>query len=82
MGEHRRSALDVGHHLVLPSVTLVAVVCAEYLLVMRSSLLEEMHAPYLTTARAKGLRDDLVAIFFTGMVADVEDVLAAAGVTR
>ncbi|MEV6714446.1 ABC transporter permease [Lentzea sp. NPDC051208] len=53
-------ALDVGHHLVLPSVTLVAVVCAEYALVMRSSLLEEMHAPYLTTARAKGLRDDLV----------------------
>jgi peptide/nickel transport system permease protein len=53
-------ALDVGHHLVLPSVTLVAVVCAEYMLVMRSSLLEEMHAPYLVTARAKGLRDDLV----------------------
>ncbi|RDI32006.1 ABC transporter permease [Lentzea flaviverrucosa] len=53
-------ALDVGHHLVLPSVTLVAVVCAEYALVMRSSLLEEMHAPYLMTARAKGLRDDLV----------------------
>lgn len=53
-------ALDVGHHLVLPSITLVAVVAAEYLLVMRSSLLEEMHAPYLVTARAKGLRDDLV----------------------
>ncbi|MEV6235924.1 ABC transporter permease [Lentzea sp. NPDC051838] len=53
-------ALDVGHHLVLPSITLVAVVCAEYMLVMRSSLLEEMHAPYLVTARAKGLRDDLV----------------------
>ncbi len=53
-------ALDVGHHLVLPSITLVAVVCAEYMLVMRSSLLEEMHAPYLVTARAKGLRDDVV----------------------
>jgi peptide/nickel transport system permease protein len=53
-------ALDVGHHLVLPSITLVAVVAAEYMLVMRSSLLEEMHAPYLVTARAKGLRDDLV----------------------
>jgi peptide/nickel transport system permease protein len=53
-------ALDVGHHLVLPSITLVAVVCAEYVLVMRSSLLEEMHAPYLVTARAKGLRDDVV----------------------
>jgi peptide/nickel transport system permease protein len=27
---------------------------------MRSSLLEEMSADYLTTARAKGLRDDVV----------------------
>ena len=53
-------ALDVGHHLVLPSLTLIAVIYAQYLLVMRSSLLEERHADYLTTARAKGLRDDLV----------------------
>jgi peptide/nickel transport system permease protein len=29
-------------------------------MVMRSSLLEEMGSDYLTTARAKGLRDDLV----------------------
>jgi peptide/nickel transport system permease protein len=53
-------ALDVAHHLVLPCLTLVAVVYAQYLLVMRSSLVEEMHADYLTTARAKGLREDLV----------------------
>nr|WP_243859752.1 ABC transporter permease [Amycolatopsis arida] len=53
-------ALDVAHHLVLPCVTLLAVVYAQYMLVMRSSLLEEMNADYLTTARAKGLRDDLV----------------------
>ena len=52
--------LDVAHHLVLPVVTLVAVVYAQYLLVMRSSLLDEMGSDYLTTARAKGLRDDLV----------------------
>jgi peptide/nickel transport system permease protein len=50
--------LDVAHHLVLPALTLVAVVYAQYLMVMRSSLLEEMNADYLTTARAKGLRDD------------------------
>jgi peptide/nickel transport system permease protein len=54
------SVLDVAHHLVLPGVTLTAVVYAQYLMVMRSSLLEEMNADYLTTARAKGLRDDLV----------------------
>jgi peptide/nickel transport system permease protein len=52
--------LDVAHHLVLPCVTLLSVVYAQYLLVMRSSLLGEMNAEYLTTARAKGLRDDLV----------------------
>lgn len=52
--------LDVAHHLVLPVVTLVAVEYARTLLVMRSSLLDEMGGDYLTTARAKGLRDDLV----------------------
>nr|WP_249125114.1 ABC transporter permease [Saccharopolyspora erythraea] len=52
--------LDVAHHLVLPSLTMVAVVYAQYLMIMRSSLLEEMGADYLTTARAKGLREDLV----------------------
>jgi peptide/nickel transport system permease protein len=52
--------LDVLHHLVLPCVTLLAVFYAQYMLVMRSSLLGEMNADYLTTARAKGLREDLV----------------------
>ena len=52
--------LDVAHHLTLPAITMTAVVYAQYLMVMRSSLLEEMNADYLTTARAKGLRDDLV----------------------
>ena len=46
--------------MVLPLVTLVAVVYAQYLLVMRSSLLDEMGCDYLVTARAKGLRDDEV----------------------
>ncbi|WP_019853772.1 ABC transporter permease [Actinopolyspora mortivallis] len=52
--------LDVAHHMVLPCVTLVAVIHAQFMMVMRSSLLEEMGAEYLTTARAKGLRDDAV----------------------
>ncbi|MFF9866732.1 ABC transporter permease [Streptomyces sp. NPDC013953] len=52
--------LDVAHHMVLPVVTLVAVGYAQTLLVMRSSLLDEMGGDYLTTARAKGLRDDAV----------------------
>ncbi|MEU3270084.1 ABC transporter permease [Saccharomonospora sp. NPDC006951] len=53
-------ALDIAWHLTLPCLTLLAVIYAQYMLVMRSSLLEEMGAEYLTTARAKGLRDDLV----------------------
>lgn len=51
---------DVARHLVLPVATMTAVVYAQYLMVMRASLLEEMTADYLVTARAKGLREDLV----------------------
>ena len=53
-------ALDVAHHMILPVFTLVAAIYGQYQLVMRASLLEEMHSDYLTTARAKGLRDDQV----------------------
>ncbi|MDT0402310.1 ABC transporter permease [Streptomyces edwardsiae] len=52
--------VDVAHHLVLPVATLVAVEYGQTLLVTRSALLDEMGSDYLTTARAKGLRDDLV----------------------
>lgn len=51
---------DVAHHLVLPVITLVAVEYGQTLLVARSALLDEMGGDYLTTARAKGLRDGLV----------------------
>lgn len=54
------NAADVASHMVLPVITMVAVVYAQYLMVMRASLMEEMSADYLTTARAKGLREDLV----------------------
>jgi len=49
---------DIARHLTLPMLTMVAVVYAQYLMVMRASLLEEMSADYLVTARAKGLRED------------------------
>ncbi|MDO5285826.1 MAG: ABC transporter permease [Actinomycetia bacterium] len=52
--------LDVARHLVLPVTTMVAVTYAQYLMTMRSSMLEEMTADYLTTARAKGLNEDAV----------------------
>ncbi|ETK35278.1 ABC transporter permease [Microbispora sp. ATCC PTA-5024] len=52
--------LDVAWHLVLPVLAMTITYLAQYSMVMRSSLLDEMGADYLTTARAKGLRDDLV----------------------
>lgn len=52
--------LDVASHMVLPVITMVAVVYAQYVMVMRASVMEEKSADYLTTARAKGLREDLV----------------------
>ncbi len=54
------AAIDLARHLTLPCLTLVAVLYAQYTLVTRSSVLAERGGAYLTTARAKGLRDDLV----------------------
>jgi len=50
-------ALDTAWHLALPVATLTLAYLADYALVMRSSLLDEIGEDYLTTARAKGLRD-------------------------
>ncbi len=51
---------DTALHLVLPVLTLVLVYLADFSLIMRSSLLDEIGEDYLTTARAKGLRDVVV----------------------
>jgi peptide/nickel transport system permease protein len=51
---------DVSWHLVLPCVTLVAVIFAQYVTIMRSSIIDERGNAYLLTARAKGLRDEVV----------------------
>ena len=49
--------LDTAWHLALPVLTLTLAYVAGNSLIMRSSLLEEIGEDYLTTARAKGLRD-------------------------
>ena len=49
--------VDAGWHLTLPVLTLTLAYLAEYALIMRSSLLDELGEDYLVTARAKGLRD-------------------------
>lgn len=51
---------DVAWHLTLPVLTLTLAYLADYSLIMRSSLLDEIGEDYLTTARAKGLRDVVV----------------------
>jgi peptide/nickel transport system permease protein len=49
--------LDRAWHLVLPAATLTLAYLAEYALVMRSSLVDELRQDYLTTARAKGMME-------------------------
>jgi len=48
-------AWDVGRHLLLPTLTLTLVLLGEYLLIMRSSVLDVFGEDYILTARAKGL---------------------------
>jgi peptide/nickel transport system permease protein len=49
------AALDVGRHLLLPTLTLTLVLLGEYMLIMRSSVLDIFGEDYILTARAKGL---------------------------
>ena len=47
--------LDVGRHLVLPTITLAILYTGEYLLIMRSSIIEVLSEDFILTAKAKGL---------------------------
>ena len=49
------AASDVLRHLFLPTLTLTLVLLGEYMLIMRSSVLEVFSEDYILTARAKGL---------------------------
>jgi peptide/nickel transport system permease protein len=51
---------DLLWHLALPCLVLTLVYLAEYSLIMRSSMVDELGSDYLVTARAKGMRDRLV----------------------
>ena len=52
--------VSIAEHTVLPAVALAAVYLAEYSLIMRASIIDELSQDYLTTARAKGLMDHVV----------------------
>jgi len=47
---------DIGRHLLLPTLTYTIVFMGEYMLIMRSSLLDVLSEDYILTAKAKGLR--------------------------
>jgi peptide/nickel transport system permease protein len=46
---------DLARHLVLPTLTLTILYLGEYMLIMRSSILEVLSEDYILTAKAKGL---------------------------
>jgi peptide/nickel transport system permease protein len=48
-------ALDIARHMILPTLTYTIVFLGEYMLVMRSSLLDVLSEDYILTAKAKGL---------------------------
>ena len=48
---------DLARHLFLPTLTLTILYLGEYMLIMRSSILEVLNEDYIMTAKAKGLSD-------------------------
>ncbi len=50
------------HHLLLPAFTTGTAFAAIIMRMMRSTLLEVLHAPYISTARAKGLHERMVIL--------------------
>jgi peptide/nickel transport system permease protein len=47
--------VDVGKHLILPTITMAIVYTSEYILIMRSSVMEVLSEDFVLTAKAKGL---------------------------
>jgi peptide/nickel transport system permease protein len=48
-------ALDVGRHLILPTITLALVDIGQFVLITRSSLVDVLTEDFITTAKAKGM---------------------------
>jgi len=48
---------DLARHLVLPTLTLTILYLGEYMLIMRSSIMEVLGEDYILTAKAKGMSD-------------------------
>lgn len=46
---------DIGRHLILPTITFTIIFLGEYMLIMRSTLLDILSEDYILTAKAKGM---------------------------
>ena len=55
-----RYYLDVAWHMVLPAVSIIFWYLGEYVLLTRSSMIDVLGKDYITTARAKGLRESKI----------------------
>lgn len=55
-------AVDIAHHLVLPTITLSMFYLALYARLMRASMLEQRGLDYVTTARAKGIPERTIIV--------------------
>jgi peptide/nickel transport system permease protein len=55
-----RYILDVGWHLVLPAISIVFWYIGEYVLLTRSAMVDTLGEDYITTARAKGLKEKTI----------------------
>lgn len=49
--------LDIAQHMILPTLTFTIVFVGEYLLIMRSTMVDVMSEDYVLTAKAKGLNN-------------------------
>jgi peptide/nickel transport system permease protein len=49
--------IDVGRHLILPTLTMAIIYTSSYVMIMRSSVLEVLSEDYILTAKAKGLNN-------------------------
>ena len=54
------AVVDVMNHMALPALTLTLAYLGEYYLIMRSSLLDVLGEDYITTVRAKGIRESAI----------------------
>ena len=55
-----RQLLDLLWHMVLPAISIVFWYVGEYVLLTRSSMIDVLGKEYITTARAKGLKEGVV----------------------